>query len=231
MIDAIVPIYCDGKFRGTGFIYRSYLITSEHVVKDYENSTDNLNNNRITDAQVIKVFKSIEYKYKNSFRVLTAKDCVWSKKTSDRTFFDFIDEDLAIFIIPEFKNDISLFEKNVINGTRAKLYGYHHFNDSNIILQSREILLSDTFEQYNIKQEKCFYGTNQNIDELIISGYSGGPVIYEDKIVGMLVGGVNEDRGIYHFMKSSYILQKIINYEKNSNNLTLFQNDSNTTSY
>lgn len=35
--NAIVPIYCNDEFWGTGVINDTYLITAAHVVKDYKN--------------------------------------------------------------------------------------------------------------------------------------------------------------------------------------------------
>ena len=217
--DAIVPIYCDDMFMGTGVVYKSYLITAEHVIRLYKKEYI-VNNNRCTiEAIVQKEYNNIEYEYKGERHPLKYEDTIWSrKKYGDSNVLDIINEDLAIFIIPNQSNCLSMYENDKIDGLHSDLFGFHCYNENDIKLQKREMELHDStiwMGVHQIRQTKCCFSKKLNEKDAIIDGYSGGPILLGNKIIGMLIGHLPEG-DTFHIMKSSYILKIIKQYESTS---------------
>ena len=210
--DAIVPIYCDGVFMGTGFIYRSYLITAAHVIREYEKVNEVKSGTYVKTARIKRGYDKIIYCSNRMSHVLDYKDNIYAKKEyGDERVFGFIDEDLAIYKLPEQNNRFSICEEDDLDGLHVVLYGFHYYNDDDIRLLSRELVLSlshTCMNVHHITQDKCFYGKLVHEGEVVIGGYSGGPVLCGNKIVGMLVGGPL-DSNTFHLMKSKHIVQKI----------------------
>ena len=218
--DAIVPIYCDGDFRGTGFIYKHYLITAEHVLRAYEGAYKTINGLCVKVARIVQEYNDIEYKYNGTFYPFNYSDVVYSNKQyGDGGVFDFIDEDLAIYNLSEDIDILTMHEKDDVNGICASLYGFHCYNNNDIRIQTRELQLSYThmcMGVHRITQDKCCYGTAIRNGDGIIEGYSGGPVLNGNDIVRMLVGHLPNSES-YHMIKSSHILRQILKHEQNIN--------------
>ena len=197
---------------GTGFIYRSYLITAAHVIREYEKVDEAKNGKYVKTARIKREYGKIIYCSNGKSYVLDYKDNIYAKKEyGDERVFGFIDEDLAIYKLPEQNNCFSICEEDNLEGLHVVLYGFHYYNDDNIRLLSRELELSlshTCMNVHHITQDKCFYGKLVHEGEAVIGGYSGGPVLQENVIVGMLVGGPL-DNNTFHLMKSRYIVQKI----------------------
>ncbi len=214
--DAIVPIYCDGAFMGTGFIYRSYLITAAHVIREYEIVYEDRNGKCVKVARIKREYDGIVFCSKGTSYRLDYKDNFYAKKEyGDERVFEFIDEDLAIYKLPEYNDCFSIYEEDDLEGLRVVLFGFHYYNDDDVRLYSRELELSlshTCMNVHHITQDKCFYGKLMHEGEDVIGGYSGGPVLCGNKIVGMLVGAPL-DSNTLHLMKSRYILQKLMEYE------------------
>lgn len=215
--DAIVPIYCNNVFMGTGFLYKSYLITAEHIIREYDDGDyDVLNGKCIKVAHVTREYEKVEYEYKGTRCAIRYNDVIWSKNQfGDGRVFGFIDEDLAIIRLSMGIECMTMCMNDNIEGLYADLYGFHYYNDDDIRLTKRELKLSLShicMNMHHITQGKCFYGNIIHEGDVVIGGYSGGPILRGKEILGMLVGRLS-DSNTFHMMKSSYIFQQILNYE------------------
>lgn len=202
--DSIVPIYCDGEFNGTGFIYKSYLITAAHVILG---------------------FNRVEYWYNNvmhsvSHDSIVYKNCFKPQDEYGTPIFNFLEEDLAIVKIEEYSDVLVMDESVVDDRMEAKLYGYHYNEFGKITLKNGDVIILNKItlpSGHIVSQDYCISCENMDKNLNIIKGYSGGPVILGNKIVGMLFG-VFQEVELLHLMKSTRILKIISEYEKNATN-------------
>lgn len=198
--DAIVPIYCDGEFNGTGFIYKSYLITAAHVVESMND--------------IYYIFQGDHYKLQEENRIY-CKQYGKDRDESGRMIFNALAEDLAIYIIDTPSCELDISDEILLDDTIALLYGYHYINENNIPLQNRSV---KTYNSCNVDgiillpQDYCMYCKKMNSTATIIKGYSGGPLLVGNNIVGMLIESMIID-GYYHIMKSKRIWDMINNNE------------------
>lgn len=204
--EAIVPIYCNGEFNGTGFIYNSFLITAAHVVDKME---------------------EVKYVYHGEFFVLNEDDKVYFKQYGNCqdefgwVRFNTLSEDLAIYKIETECREITLSDEMIEDGTKSVLYGFHFFAENNIPLKKRNVEMYHgcIFDNVILRpQDYCMYCkiAEQDGSLNIIRGYSGGPLLLGNKVVGMLIEEMTIE-GYYHIMKAQYILDKILSYEHGTN--------------
>ena len=168
---------------------------------------------------MLQEYEMIEYEYKGKRYLFKYEDAIWSKKQyGDGSVFDFIDEDLAIFKLQKENDCLSMYESDDMEDLCAVLHGFHYYNEENISLKNRELKLSNMYicmGVHHITQKKCCYGTIIHEGDDIIEGYSGGPVLCNNKIAGMLIGKL-PDSDSCHLMKSSHILRMILEHEHNT---------------
>lgn len=194
--DAIVPIYCDGEFNGTGFIYKSYLITAAHVV---ENMND-----------IYYIFQGNRYKLQKENRIY-CKQYGKDRDEYGRVIFNALAEDLAIYIIdtPCCKLDVS--DEILLDDTSALLFGYHYINENVILLKNRAVKIYNSCNVDGVMlfpQDYCMYCKRLDSTVNIIKGYSGGPLLVGKIVVGMLIENMKIE-GYYHIMKAKHILETI----------------------
>lgn len=210
IIDAIVPIYCDDDFMGTGFIYKSYLITAAHVVTKY--------------YDVDEGYSKIEYVFQGHKLLINPVNRVYKKWFKGKCVvygnfeFNLLIEDVAIYKVESYCDCILFDKEGPLDGLAAKLYGFHfdkgkiELNQGNIELFYENTLPNGV--KYTL--DYCLFGKRTDSDLDIIPGYSGGPVLYENKVSGMLFGHFQDRNGIdnYHLMRPDFIMKKILEYEQ-----------------
>ncbi|MCR5445792.1 MAG: serine protease [Bacteroidales bacterium] len=192
IIDAIVPIYCDGEFNGTGFIYKSFLITAAHVV---ENMND-----------IYYKFQGNHYKLQEENRIY-CKQYGKDRDIYGRVIFNALAEDLAIYIIDTPCCELDILDKILPDDTNALLFGYHYINEKNIPLKKGAVKI---YNSCNVDgailfpQEYCMYCKKIDSTDNFIKGYSGGPLLDGNTVVGMLIESMTID-SYYHIMKTARI--------------------------
>lgn len=194
--DAIVPIYCDDDFTGTGFIYKSYLITAAHVVKDYEDIYYIYNGNRYSLNIHNRIYFELRGNERNEYGIIS---------------FDPDAEDLAIYNIETPCHDITIFGEEVQDGTDAMVYGFHYDSEYNISLRGGMVRIYNERDLGIISfwsQNYCMYCKKLEGTLNIIKGYSGGPLLVGNIVVGMLIENMKIE-GYYHIMKAKHILETI----------------------
>lgn len=192
--DAIVPIYCDNAFWGTGFIYKSYLITAAHVV---DKSKD-----------ICFVYRGNIYKVQEEDRLYCK---IYGKERDEygRMIFNALTEDLAIYTIGLSSSEFTLSNEIIRDGTIASLWGYHYENDASIPLRNGIVeLLNDSRidRVFFYPQDYCMYCRRLDDNFDIIKGYSGGPIVMGNNVVGMLIDKMTI-AGYYHIMKANRIYE------------------------
>lgn len=200
--EAIVPIYCNGEFNGTGFIYNSYLITAAHVVDKMD---------------------EVRYVYHGESFILDNRVyCEQFGNAQDElgmVRFNALTEDLAIYKVGTECHKITITDEMIEDGTASVLYGFHFFSENNISLKHGSVEICNSIDRVNpSQQDYCMYCKITELDESfnIIKGYSGGPLLVGNKVVGMLFQEMAIE-GYYHIMKAKHILDKIVSYEHNTN--------------
>ena len=192
--DAIVPIYCDNAFGGTGFIYKSYLITAAHVV---DKSKD-----------ICFVYRGNIYKVQEGDRLYCK---IYGKERDEygRMIFNALTEDLAIYTIGLYSSAFALSKEIVRDGTNASLFGYHYENNASIPLRNGivELLNDSRIDRVSFfPQDYCMYCRRLDNNFDVIKGYSGGPIVIGNTIVGMLIEKMTI-AGYYHIMKANRIFE------------------------
>ncbi len=198
--DAIVPIYCNSRFNGTGYIYKSYLITAAHVV---ENMDD-----------IGYVFQGNYYKLDEDNRKYIKKRGK-DRDEFGRIIFNALAEDLAIYRIDTHCDIFELSNESVLDGTCSTLFGYHYIDEDNNPLKYGIVKIYNSCKIEGtilFPQDYCMYCKKLENSFNIIKGYSGGPLIVENTVVGMLIESMTID-GYYHIMKSKRIWDMINNNE------------------
>lgn len=204
ILESVVPIYYKDSFWGTGFIYKSYLITAAHVVIGNE---------------------GISYLYRGKPYHLNVNDRVcYALRGGERNEhgiipFDPDAEDLAIYTIETPCHEISIFGQDVQDRTDAILYGFHCKSKNNISLKRGMVRMYSEIDLDIVPflpQSYCQYCKKQDEKLHVIKGYSGGPLLVGNTVVGMLIEGMIID-GYYHIMKSKRILNRINDYEQDAN--------------
>ena len=194
--DAIVPIYCDGDFNGTGFIYRHYLVTAAHVVENLEN---------------------IYFHYQGERHVLSENNRLYCKRFGKerdglgRVIFNALAEDLAIFAIEISNSALEICADSLVDGTKALQYGYYYESDGVISLKN---VCVELFNEGVVdgrplnSQDYCMYYKQMDSTVKIIKGYSGGPILVNNNVAGMLIESLIF-KGYYHIVKSKRISEII----------------------
>ncbi len=197
--EAIVPIYCNGEFNGTGFIYNSYLITAAHVVDKMD---------------------AVSYVYHGESFVLYEDNKVYCELFGNEqdefgmVRFNTLTEDLAIYKVETECHEITISDEIIEDGTASVLYGFHFISENNIALKHGSVEIYNSIDSVNpSQQDYCMYCKITELDESfnIIKGYSGGPLLVGNKVVGMLFQGM-AIKGYYHIMKAKHILDKVLSY-------------------
>lgn len=203
IIDAIVPIYCDGGFNGTGFIYKSYLITAAHVVENLDDIGYFYQGNYYTLDEVNRIYIKQKGKERDGY---------------GRIIFNALAEDLAIYRIDTHCDIFELSNKQVRDGTCSALFGYHYIDEDNNPLKYGIV---EIYNSCNLEgavlfpQDYCMYCKKLENSFTIIRGYSGGPLVVGHTVVGMLIESMTID-GYYHIMKSKRIWDMINNNERDT---------------
>lgn len=208
--DAIVPIYCNGEFSGTGFIYKSYLITAAHVVvKSYDEQIE---------------YEKIEYSYRGRLYLINQEEkvcCDWYKGERDEYghFLTNLEiEDIAIYVIENECNYFTLDDSDINDNCEARLYGFRYFSKDNISLKNGAIKMYNSYyssaDHIDWILDYCFFCDKMDVKFEIIEGFSGGPIINEDKIMGMLFEKIPSETS-FRLLKTSRIIEKIDEYEQN----------------
>ncbi len=192
----IVPILAsneselsDNDYRGTGFIIDEYLITAGHVVNG---------------------FTYFGYKFEGKIHTIS-NPCVneLGERENDRYkqigIDTLIKEDLAIFKIENCGSPLQLgFKDEDI----SCIYHGYSFEDNSIIVFHINAIPLRSLRKDRKKVLNCKYLNNIDLDY----GNSGGPLFYDDKIVGMLVSGGETKNGIKMgcvCLSSWYIMDRI----------------------
>lgn len=108
---------------------------------------------------------------------------------------------------------------NIQDGTDAILFGYHYENENNISLKSGMVKVYNELDLGLVSfwpQSYCQYCKQIDDTLHIIKGYSGGPLLVGNTVVGILIESMTID-GYYHIMKSKRIWDMINNNEHDTN--------------
>ena len=194
----IVPIYSDEEFLGTGFIIKGLLITAFHVIERSTNLWFCFDNKRI-------VIDSNRY-------LLKEGDNDDKENLKNIILYPERAQDIFVYETEIEKSDLilsSFYEQTQV----CEFFGYS-FDDENRFLRRDEI--SD-IKIIRTEALTNHYGQIITLNNCmscqcsLVSGNSGGPLMQNGKVIGMLIRGVDYRNG-YHectFIKACYILQKI----------------------
>lgn len=187
----IVPIYMKEDFSGTGFFYKSLLITANHVVADKLHSyflfEGNLYNIDINECILLDTPGNIQS--------TSEKHDLFVCKTSLKC---------------EGLNLISEYDKT----QTCEYFGYSFNEDSKklVVDSVKNIHITHDFSYNDFRTTK--FKNCLTCQCVLRPGNSGGPIFQNDNVIGMLVSGYNEVAKCT-FIKASYIL-KLINLTNNS---------------
>jgi hypothetical protein len=215
----IVKIFSltDKEAFGSGFIVGNHLFTAAHIF---------FNGNTIESYESFYlVIENVKFEFKNVTQILFEYRHISEYSGKESNFYDIAIFDISnLKIIPsklEFDNQPLVLNQEVISK------GFSDFGKS--------------YDEFNAKVKFPLFsfmgvGTNggtgkftncSKIDTVVKPGNSGGPVFFQNKVVGMVVtsndDGFEINKGT-SIIKSEYILEKLgqshlSNYNKGNENL------------
>ena len=184
----IVPIFSGSEYSGTGFLVNGLLITANHVVSDKLHSSFIYEGeNYAIDICNLIVLESPEdiFLSENAYDLFVCKTEITGSNL-------------------EFATEID--EKK-----HFEYYGYSFDDDKAILTKD----IHDDMELYRkiaITYPSCTKQLNCMSCRCCLKlGNSGGPIFQNNKIVGMLIRGIEHHEGFCEavIMKSSYIMKSI----------------------
>lgn len=184
----IVPVISGNESFGTGFLYKDYLITANHIVTNKINSSFRFDGNW--------------YKLKTNSFIVFPSDEQWRYPNEA--------QDLFVCKTEIYGSDLILSRSsNKMNN--YKYQGYYFDESSNDFMNVVTPELKLYHETaYNEKGEKLYncFSCKGNV---LKSSNSGGPLFESDVIIGMLIRSIKHQGGITEsvFIKTDYILKEI----------------------
>lgn len=190
----IVPIYAGSTLIGSGVLHNSLLVTAAHVVDFCIRG------------------RNFAFQYNSKVYILGWKD---------KLFFEYDEikrgtyRDIAIFKTKIDIKGLSFESEELYDGDTASLYGYYDNNDGNLLInQSRGIVRLKPFWDEKMKINIAINKNSFLLMDIskVYECNSGCPLLFNDRIIGILSGG-NQDYNYCRFISSSHIIDILSNFK------------------